>query len=607
MKKKRKLNTNLLIFILILTLYTTSLIFFTSSILSLTGIETYLRISILILLYLFLAMYFVWGFISVAARNKKTFAVISTIIMLFVPIFGISSFYINKTFNTINNINKDKITYTTALVTLKNTSIKNNNSSIIGMISDESDIEGYVLGNKLLDKKHLNKVDIKKYDDYILMLTDLLNGDIDGVLISNNYLIMFGDDEELTNLKDNTEVLYTYSETRDKVDTSSSNKTLTEPFSILLIGVDSENPKMNANQAFNGDTLMIITFNPKTLNATMFSIPRDTYVPIACRKNAKDKINTSAYYGSECVINTVENLVDIDLDYYVKINFKGVVALVDALGGIDVQVPYSFCEQNSNREFGNSTIYVEKGLQHLNGEEALALARNRHSWPAYCSSKWNTGLRNDFIRGQNQQLVVGGIAKSIRTINSPKEFYNILNAISQNIDTNISTNKLLSFYEVAKDIILKSLNNETDFINIEKTFLTGYDLTINSRYTFQYYKESLNAIVKAMKYNLELEEPDMIKTFDFSIKNTYEKQIIGKTYISNEPRLTTMPYLIGNTKTYVDTWALQNNITVTYNYIAIGDPLYNETLLNNTVVSQSIKATTLLDGITNITIGIIKK
>ncbi len=605
--KKRKLNKNLLIFIFVLASYLVSLIFFTSSILSLTGIETYIRIFILVLLYLFLAMYFVWGFISVVAKKKKTFITISIIMMLFVPILAISSFYINKTFNTIANINKDKITYTTALVTLKNTVINNNNSSIIGMISDEDDIEGYVLGNKLLDKKNLNKTDIKTYDDYILMLTDLLNGDIDGVLISNNYLIMFGDDEELTTLRDNTKVLYTYSETRNKDDISSSNKTLTEPFSILLIGVDSVNSKMNANQSFNGDTLMIITFNPKTLNATMFSIPRDTYVPIACRKNVKNKINTSAYYGSDCVIKTVENLVDIDIDYYVKINFKGVVSLVDALGGIDVNVPYSFCEQNSNREFGNKTIYVKEGLQHLSGEQALALARNRHSWPAYCDAKWNTGVRNDFVRGQNQQLVVGGIAKSVRSINSPKEFYSILEAISQNIDTNISTNKLLSFYEVAKDIIAKSLNNETDFINIERTYLTGYDLYINTRYTFQYYKESLNAIIDAMKYNLELEEPKMITTFNFSAKDIYEKQVIGKTYSSNQERIKTMPSLIGKSKLYVDNWALENNITITYNYISLGNSLYDAILDNNTVVSQSIKATTLLDGITNITIGIIKK
>ncbi len=608
-KKKRKLNKNIITFLLVLASYTTSLVFFTKSILSLTGIETYMRIFVLVCLFLFLAMYFVGGFISLVAKKNKTFAITSIIMMLFVPIFSIGAFYIDKTYNKIDNINKETITYNTSLITLKNSSIKNNNSSIVGMISDKNDIEGYILGEKLLEKNDLNEVDIKYYDDYITMLTDLLDSNIDGVLISSNYLIMFGEDEELTDLKDNTKAMYTYSEEREKVDASSSNKTLTEPFSILLIGVDSTSTKLNANQSFNGDTLMVITFNPNTLNATMFSIPRDTYVPIACRNNVKNKINTSAYYGSNCVIDTVENLIDINIDYYVKINFKGVVSLVDALGGIDVNVPYSFCEQDSNRDWGKSTIYVEEGLQHLDGEQALALSRNRHCWPSQCASKYNQGCvyRNDFKRGQNQQLVVSGIANSIKNIDSVNKFYDILDAISQTIDTNMSTDKLLSFYEVAKEIVAKSLNNETDFINIEKTYLTGYDLTINNRYTFQYYTTSLNAIIKAMKYNLELAEPDMVKTFDFSIKDTYEKQVIGKTYVSNQTILKTMPSLIGKTKEYVDNWGLENNITITYTSIEVGNSLYDDTLANDIVVSQSIKSTTLLEGITNITIGIIKK
>ena len=71
-------------------------------------------------------------------------------------------------------------------------------------------------------------------------------------------------------------------------------------------------------------------------------------------------------------------LFDVNIDYYAKINFKGVVQLVDALGGIDVDVDYSICEQNSSRKWGKNTIYVEKGRQHLNGEQALAFARNRH-------------------------------------------------------------------------------------------------------------------------------------------------------------------------------------------------------------------------------------
>ena len=87
-----------------------------------------------------------------------------------------------------------------------------------------------------------------------------------------------------------------------------NNKSLEAPFTVLALGVDSDRNGLNANAAFNGDTLILMTFNPKTLTATMFSIPRDTYVPIACRNNAYAKINSSAAYGTSCVIDTIEQL-----------------------------------------------------------------------------------------------------------------------------------------------------------------------------------------------------------------------------------------------------------------------------------------------------------
>ena len=112
---------------------------------------------------------------------------------------------------------------------------------------------------------------------------------------------------------------------------ASTNKSVTEPFTVLLLGVDSEYDGLSNNAAFNGDSIMLLTFNPKTLSATIFSIPRDTYVPIACNNNKSNKINSAAGYGTKCMIDTIQNLIDINIDYYVKINFKGVVDLVEAL------------------------------------------------------------------------------------------------------------------------------------------------------------------------------------------------------------------------------------------------------------------------------------
>ncbi len=599
----KKINKNFIIYLLTIVFYSVAILFFTVNLLKLTGIENMIRIIILILFFLLGILYLIGAFIFVVNRTKKKlFIGISIALILLTIILGVGSFYINKTLNKMDNINKEKITYTTNLLTLKD----NDKLSTLAMIDDINDIEGYKLANELIKKNNLDHLDITYYEDYTLLINALYDEEIDGIFLSSNYDILFND--EFKNIDSDLEVKYEYSEELDKIESAiTSNKKLNEPFSILLIGVDSISEKLNANQAFNGDTLMIITFNPHTLNATMFSIPRDTYAEIACKNGKKNKINTSAYYGTSCVIDTVETLTDIDIDYYVKINFKGVVNLVDALGGIDVDVPYAFCEQNSNRQWGKNTIFVEKGLQHLNGEQALALSRNRHNNSGRCSAKYTFGNRNDFVRGQNQQLVVTGMAKSIKNINSIKKFYNILDTISNSIDTNLDKDKLLSFYEVIKNMLMKLSSTQDDFINIEKTYLMTYNQTINSRSMELYYLESLKEIVDAMKINLELEEPTLIKTFEFSVNEEYEKKVIGKDRNGGVNLEDTVPDFTNKSRLDVNTWASARNIKVNYIEVTEENPLYKNEYTNGQIIKQNPKKSVLVSEVNSITIYIIKK
>jgi LCP family protein required for cell wall assembly len=161
---------------------------------------------------------------------------------------------------------------------------------------------------------------------------------------------MFGQDEKYINIANDIKVLHSDSK---KVEVELVNQDVNKPFTILLMGVDT------LSSSYNADTLLLVTFNPDTLGATMLSIPRDTYTTIACT-GGKHKINASGWYGDGCVVKTVAKYLDIDIDYYAKINFLGIVDLVDNLGGIEVDVPYALCEQNSKRQFGKNMIYVEE-------------------------------------------------------------------------------------------------------------------------------------------------------------------------------------------------------------------------------------------------------
>ena len=434
-KLKKTNKIFLIVYLITFIIYSITYGLLIKNLISLSGIETVVRVIVMVIFGIWLFTYFLWNLINLILKKYITISITTAITIILAIIFSFANYYINTLYTGISNITEEEyITYTTNLVTLNETEI--NENSTLGMINNTEDIEGNMLAKELIEEENLTKNEIIEYSSYYEMIFDLLDGEISGIFLTTNYQTIFGSEEAFSELK-NTKIAYTYSKKMKNQDTTLvSDKKLTEPFTVLLMGVDSETDGLNANAAFNGDTLMVITFNPKTLNATMFSIPRDTYVPIACNNNRYAKINSSAAYGTSCVIDTVEQFTDITIDYYVKINFKGVVDLVDALGGIEVDIEKpdfnynhgincggKFCEQNSDRNTSASgMIYLDPGLQTINGEEALAYARCRHLY-----------LQSDIDRNRHQQQVVEAIAKKAVNIENLSKFEEILNAITKNI------------------------------------------------------------------------------------------------------------------------------------------------------------------------------
>lgn len=597
---KTKLSIRL-IYIFVLLLFLFSYIFLFKSLLLLNNIETTLRIIVLTILGLLLLLYTFFDLLLLLSKKHKTVIATSFIVLLIGSVSIIGSLAINKVYTLLAAMNKETVVYTTNLITLANTEFVNDETFNVGIINNETDIEGNVLAYELINKEKLN-VRIEKYDTYFELLEKLYDGTLKGIFITSNYSAMYESYDAYQNIETDVKVLYDYSKEMKNQDYIESSGSVENPFTILLMGVDSASDGLNANAAFNGDTLMLITFNPHTLNATVFSIPRDTYVPIACLNGDSSKINSSAAYGTKCVINTVENLVDIKIDYYVKINFKGVVDLVNTLGGIDVTVPngIKFCEQDSNRSHAANVLQcIESGPQHMDGEKALAFARHRKTLPA-----------GDFQRVQHQQLVVEGIANSAKNLKNINDFYGVLDAVSKNMDTNMTTKEMMNLYNVGKSVIFGA--NKGSLINIQKTYLTGYDLTMyvnnlrSNVYTFQYYPQSLEEIKDALKITLETKKPTPIKTFNFSVNDTYEPTIIGKKYYTVQ-RNETIPNFKGQSIQYVKSWCEARNINVYTTSITEGATGYDESLANDTVVAQSIPKGRLVKDVSSITVDVIKK
>lgn len=434
-------------------------------------------------------------------------------------------------FGQLDNMNTGYVTYSSSLVTMT-TNPANKIGDVkdfkIAVLNDEKSPDGYIIPQEIIKKYTLNdENEIIDYEDYSSMLTDLYLNEIDAMLLPSSYVDMFVTIAGYENIAKDTKVIISKDKEMKKADvseveTASSGKDVTEPFTILLMGIDSTNEVLEKNAIANGDTLIVMTFNPKTLNATMLSIPRDSYVPIACWSNkAENKITHAAGYGTDCMMNTIENYLGVNIDYYAKINFKGLVKLVNAVDGVEINVQQKLCTDDSNR---GGQICIEPGYQTLDGEQALVYARNRYDLP-----------NGDFGRNQHQQEIVMAIANKFKNITDVTKFMDILNTISNSLDTNLTKKQMLSFYNVGKDIIKKSLSSDkADLINIQQLYLAGNGQMIYDErmrmvlYNYVPNKNSRNDIVKAMNENLELTKPEVIKTFSFSINSPYEKTVIGK-------------------------------------------------------------------------------
>jgi polyisoprenyl-teichoic acid--peptidoglycan teichoic acid transferase len=204
-----------------------------------------------------------------------------------------------------------------------------------------------------------------------------------------------------------------------------------DPFSVLMLGVDERKGDKGRS-----DTIIVLTVNPKNNSVKMLSIPRDTRTEIV-GKGKEDKINHAyAFGGVPMAMDTVENFLDIPIDYYMKVNMEGFKDLVDAVGGVQVQ---------NDLDFSQDGFHFATGEINLNGEKALSYTRMRHEDP-----------RGDFGRQTRQRQIIQGVIKEGASLSSLTNFSNIFTALGKNVKTNLTFAQMVdiqkNYKQVGKDI-----------------------------------------------------------------------------------------------------------------------------------------------------------
>ncbi|EGS1176691.1 LCP family protein [Enterococcus faecalis] len=205
-------------------------------------------------------------------------------------------------------------------------------------------------------------------------------------------------------------------ETVERSKKSQVNLNNKEPFSVLLLGIDTgDDGRVEQGRS---DTTIVATVNPRDKQTTLVSLARDTYVDIP-GQGKQDKLNHAyAFGGASLAMDTVENYLNIPINHYVSINMSGLKELVNAVGGIEV---------NNNLTFSQDGYDFTIGKISLDGEQALSYSRMRYEDP-----------NGDYGRQERQRKVIEGIVQKVLSLNSVSNYQEILTAVSDNMKTDLS-------------------------------------------------------------------------------------------------------------------------------------------------------------------------
>ncbi|GGA64844.1 LCP family protein [Ornithinibacillus halotolerans] len=259
--------------------------------------------------------------------------------------------------------------------------------------------------------------------------------------------------------------------------------------SILIIGVDESNHRGNEGNS-RSDTLILATLNKEEKSIKLVSIPRDSLVYIP-EVGYEDKINHAHFFGGpQATIETVENLLNIPVDYYVKVNFHAFIEVVEAIGGIEVDVPYEFWESNSDDK--KNSIHLLPGEQLLNGEEALAFARTRK-------------LDNDIERGKRQMEVIKAVIKKSLSVGSVFKLGDVIDAVGSNMTTNMT-------FDEMKSLVSYGLNGGG--LDIESMTLEGANYQPGKVYYWKLDEIKLAEVINLLKNHLELDSAEVVNAIN---------------------------------------------------------------------------------------------
>ena len=369
------------------------------------------------------------GLLTRDFHKKIMFSVGTILAVLIMIVLVIGNLYVVKTYNTLTRI-----------------SGVNTKTSQIGIYvrSDDSaqkldDTKGYIFGTlSALDQENTNdavkqinenlgtSVDVKALGGVTELVDSLRGGDCGAIILNHAYLPVLEEMEDYENISEEIreiELLAVDTVIEDKKDSADSTLEQQNPDSIIRLYISGIDTRGNEIINTRSDVNIIATINTDTKQVLLVSTPRDYFVPLSISDGIPDKLTHAGIYGVDVSMDTLGMLYGIPLDKYFRVNFAGFIKIIDALGGVDIYSDYDFT--------GNWGYSFTKGINHVDGEAALAFARERYAFS-----------EGDRQRGKNQMEVIRAVLQKIMSPELLSRYTDVLSAVEGCFETNFSYDRI---------------------------------------------------------------------------------------------------------------------------------------------------------------------
>lgn len=463
-KSKMSFMKYLSIFLLIVSVLILVLVYF----INVLPIDYFIVLVVLVLIIDLVVIKLLLG----SGKIRNVIGVILSIILIIIMVFGIT--YELNTLDFLKqfgfNTYKEEVYNVLVLDDSEYEELNDLDNESIGHL-DENVHEGLNSAIEKIDQQ----IDFESVvlDDINSLVDNLSIEEVDAIILEDAQITMLEEDDN--GLMDNFKIIASF-DIETEIEVVSKEVNVTEDsYNILITGIDSYG---SITRVSRSDVNMIVSVNPKENKILLTSIPRDYYVYLSDYGDY-DKLTHTGIYGIDVTTKALEDLLDIDINYYVKVNFTTLVDIVDELGGITV---------NSNYDFTSIDGYhFSKGNNNLNGAEALSFARERQAFS-----------EGDRVRVENQQLVLTAIINKVLSAGIITNYNNLLNALSGEFLTNITNNEITDLIKWQIDGMY-SWDIETISLDGSNAFDYTYSYKNQKLYVMMPYPESVNSAKEKIK------------------------------------------------------------------------------------------------------------